>query len=133
MLFFLSLYYLSVLSVHSVSFSYGKPRNRRERFSTGLLPTFVIVGEPCAPERPVRLLQPKPDQNTQTTRTLCEPRDSPPPLYSIPRPAIQGVRAAVQAGDLAEAATYVKRFREIDAGALADSGEMVDMDEAVKG
>lgn len=46
---------------------------------------------------------------------------------------IQGVRAAVQAGDLAEAATYVRRFREIDAGALADSGEMVDMDEAVNG
>eukprot|EP00903_Cladosiphon_okamuranus_P008470 g8137.t1 len=45
----------------------------------------------------------------------------------------QGVRAAVQAGDLAEAATYAKRFREIDAGALADSGEMVDMDEAVEG
>ncbi|CAN0300466.1 unnamed protein product [Pylaiella littoralis] len=48
------------------------------------------------------------------------------------RGCAQGVRAAIQAGDLAEAATYVRRFREIDAGALADSGEMVDMDEAVK-
>ncbi|CBJ31353.1 conserved unknown protein [Ectocarpus siliculosus] len=49
------------------------------------------------------------------------------------RGCAEGVRAAVQAGDLAEAATYVRRFREIDAGALADSGEMVDMDEAVRG
>ncbi|CAN0125163.1 unnamed protein product, partial [Scytosiphon promiscuus] len=49
------------------------------------------------------------------------------------RGCAEGVRAAVEAGDLAEAATYVKRFREIDAGALADSSEMVDMDEAVKG
>eukprot|EP00752_Nemacystus_decipiens_P010406 g9273.t1 len=49
------------------------------------------------------------------------------------RGCAEGVRAAVQAGDLAEAATYVRRFREIDAGALADSDEMVDMDEAVKG
>lgn len=45
----------------------------------------------------------------------------------------QGVRLAVEDGDLAEAATYVRRFREIDAGALADSDEMVEMDAAVEG
>lgn len=46
---------------------------------------------------------------------------------------LQGVRMAVDAGDLGEAATYVRRFREIDAGALADSDEMVEMDAAVEG
>lgn len=45
----------------------------------------------------------------------------------------QGVREAVDAGDFSKAATYVRRFREIDAGALADSGEMMEMEEAVKG
>ncbi|CAM9734501.1 unnamed protein product, partial [Ascophyllum nodosum] len=49
------------------------------------------------------------------------------------RGCADGVRQAVKAGDLGEAATYVRRFREIDAGALADSGEMLEMDEAVKG
>lgn len=44
----------------------------------------------------------------------------------------QGVRQAVEVGDLSGAATYVRSFREIDAGALADSSEMFDMDEAVK-
>lgn len=45
----------------------------------------------------------------------------------------QGVREAVDAGDFSKAATYVRRFREIDAGALADSGEMMEMEEAVRG
>lgn len=45
----------------------------------------------------------------------------------------QGVREAIEEGNLGEAATYVRRFREIDAGALADSDEMVDMDQAVHG
>lgn len=46
---------------------------------------------------------------------------------------LQGVLKAVDAGDFGKAATYVRRFREIDAGALADSGEMMEMEEAVKG
>lgn len=61
------------------------------------------------------------------------PSAKPPCVSWGARLCAQGVRAAVRAGDLAEAATYVRRFREIDAGALADSGEMVDMDEAVRG
>lgn len=73
---------------------------------------FVYLPYSTPPPPPQRLV------TTTTTTTRCC--------------AVQGVRAAVQAGDLAEAATYVRRFREIDAGALADSSEMVDMDEAVK-
>lgn len=57
----------------------------------------------------------------------------------LPRPVaraclpFKGVRGAIRVGDLGGAASYVRRFREIDAGALADSTEMVEMDEAVKG
>lgn len=54
-------------------------------------------------------------------------------LRSAPCAHLQGVRLAINAGNLAEAATYVRRFREIDAGALADSNEMVEMDAAVEG
>ncbi|CAM9390339.1 unnamed protein product, partial [Sphacelaria rigidula] len=49
------------------------------------------------------------------------------------RGCAEGVRLAINAGNLAGAATYVRRFREIDAGALADSNEMVEMDAAVEG
>ncbi|CAM9553465.1 unnamed protein product, partial [Laminaria digitata] len=49
------------------------------------------------------------------------------------RGCAEGVRGAIRVGDLGGAASYVRRFREIDAGALADSTEMVEMDEAVKG